>query len=69
MPGAVLAGDAAGFVNVPRLKGVHYAIRSGMLAADTIYHALRDRRATSRAGRSGALRRRRCGQSEIWSDL
>ena len=37
MPGAVITGDAAGFVNVPKLKGVHYALRSGMLAADTIY--------------------------------
>ena len=45
LPGAVIAGDAAGFVNVPKLKGVHYAIRSGMLAAETIYHALRDREA------------------------
>jgi electron-transferring-flavoprotein dehydrogenase len=41
-PGAVLLGDAAGFVNVPRLKGVHYALRSGMLAAETIYRALAD---------------------------
>ena len=29
-------GDSAGFVNVPKLKGVHYAMRSGMLAAETI---------------------------------
>ena len=27
-PGAVICGDAAGFVNVPKLKGVHYAMRS-----------------------------------------
>src|SRR5260370_39952965 len=39
-PGAVILGDAAGFVNVPRLKGVHYALRSGILAAETIYQAL-----------------------------
>jgi len=41
LPGAVLVGDAAGFVNVPRLKGVHYAIRSGMQAAVAIHGALR----------------------------
>ncbi len=41
LPGALLVGDAAGLVNVPRLKGVHYAIRSGMLAAQTIHAALR----------------------------
>jgi len=41
LPGAVLCGDSAGFVNVPKLKGVHYAMRSGMLAADEIYAQLR----------------------------
>jgi electron-transferring-flavoprotein dehydrogenase len=33
MPGAMLIGDSAGGVNVPKIKGVHQAIRSGMLAA------------------------------------
>jgi len=33
MPGALLIGDAGGGVNVPKIKGVHQAIRSGMLAA------------------------------------
>ena len=41
LPGAVLVGDSGGFVNVPRLKGVHYAIRSGMIAAQSIHAALR----------------------------
>ncbi len=40
MPGAVLAGDAGGMVNLASLKGVHYAIKSGMLAAEAIYAAL-----------------------------
>src|SRR5207245_3109377 len=40
MPGAVLTGDSAGFVNVPKLKGIHYAMRSGMLAAEVIYEQL-----------------------------
>ncbi|MFZ0497658.1 MAG: electron transfer flavoprotein-ubiquinone oxidoreductase [Steroidobacteraceae bacterium] len=34
MPGAMLIGDSGGGVNVPKIKGVHQAIRSGMLAAD-----------------------------------
>ena len=33
MPGALLIGDAAGLLNVPKVKGTHQAIRSGMLAA------------------------------------
>lgn len=34
MPGAMLIGDAAGTLNVPKIKGVHMALRSGMLAAE-----------------------------------
>ena len=36
-PGLVLVGEGAGLVNVPRLKGIHYAIESGMLAAEAIF--------------------------------
>ena len=38
--GAVLLGDSAGFVNVPSLKGIHYAMQSGMYAARVISGAL-----------------------------
>jgi len=38
--GGVLVGDAAGFLNVPRIKGIHAAIQSGVLAAKAIDHAL-----------------------------
>ncbi len=41
MPGAVLVGDAAGMVDTAALKGVHHCIRSGMLAAESIYAALK----------------------------
>jgi electron-transferring-flavoprotein dehydrogenase len=34
MPGAMLIGDSGGGVNVPKIKGIHQAIRSGMLAAE-----------------------------------
>ncbi len=36
MPGAILIGDCAGLLNVPKIKGTHQAIRSGMLAAEHI---------------------------------
>jgi electron-transferring-flavoprotein dehydrogenase len=39
-PGGVLAGCAAGFVNVPRIKGSHTAMKSGMLAAESISAAI-----------------------------
>lgn len=38
--GALVVGDAAGFVNEARLKGLHYAMRSGMCAADAIADSL-----------------------------
>jgi electron-transferring-flavoprotein dehydrogenase len=39
-PGGMIVGDAAGFVNVPALKGIHYAIRSGTLAAEAVARAI-----------------------------
>jgi len=39
--GVLIAGDAAGFLNSMRLKGVHLAMRTGMLAADTAFEAVR----------------------------
>ncbi|WP_137152674.1 electron transfer flavoprotein-ubiquinone oxidoreductase [Devosia sp. FKR38] len=47
-PGGMLVGDAAGFVNLPRIKGSHNAMRSGMLAADHLVAALK-------AGRQGDM--------------
>jgi electron-transferring-flavoprotein dehydrogenase len=38
--GVLLVGDCAGFLNSQRLKGIHTAIKSGMLAAETIFDAL-----------------------------
>ncbi len=37
MPGAILIGDAAGLMNVPKVKGTHQAMRSGMLAAEHLH--------------------------------
>jgi electron-transferring-flavoprotein dehydrogenase len=67
VPGAVLVGDSAGFVDMAALKGVNYAIRSGILAAEAIYEALKAEKATTAAGLWGYDRRIR--GSEIWKDL
>ena len=40
MPGALLIGDTAGLLNVPKIKGTHQAIRSGMLAAEHLVQSL-----------------------------
>ena len=45
-PGGALIGCSAGFVNVPRIKGSHNAMKSGMLAAESAFDALK-------AGRTG----------------
>ncbi len=39
-PGGCLVGDAAGFLNVPKIKGSHAAMKSGMLAAEAVAEAL-----------------------------
>jgi electron-transferring-flavoprotein dehydrogenase len=39
-PGLLLCGDGVGMVNIPRLKGIHYAIESGRLAAESAFSAL-----------------------------
>ena len=41
MDGALIAGDAGGFLNSVRLKGIHLAMRTGMLAADAAFSAVR----------------------------
>jgi len=41
MDGGLIAGDAGSFMNSMRLKGIHLAMRSGMLAAETAFEAVR----------------------------
>ena len=41
VPGMMVAGDAASMVNIPTLKGVHYAMHAGMYAAETIVDSLK----------------------------
>jgi electron-transferring-flavoprotein dehydrogenase len=43
-PGGALIGDSAGFLNVPRIKGTHTAMKSGMMAADAAVEAIASQR-------------------------
>ncbi len=67
-PGLLLVGEGAGLVNVPRLKGIHYAIESGRLAAEAAFAALRRGEVPGRIGAldsyDEALR-----ESYVWKDL
>jgi electron-transferring-flavoprotein dehydrogenase len=67
-PGLLLVGEGAGLVNVPRLKGVHYAIESGRLAAEAAFAALQRGEV---AGRRGALDGydEALRSSYVWKDL
>ena len=51
-PGLLVVGDSAGLVNVPALKGIHYAVESGRLAAEAAWRSLTGGR--SRLVRHGA---------------
>ena len=57
-PGLLLVGEGAGLVNVPRLKGIHYAIESGRLAAEAAFAALQRGEVGGSAGRARQVRRR-----------
>ena len=45
-PGGALVGDTAGFLNVPKIKGIHTSMRSGMLAAEATFKALNNNEST-----------------------
>jgi electron-transferring-flavoprotein dehydrogenase len=60
-PGGALIGCAAGFLNVPKIKGNHTAMKSGMVAAETIFRRL--------GGDTGAEVRRALEASWVWDEL
>jgi electron-transferring-flavoprotein dehydrogenase len=49
-PGLLLAGEGAGLVNVPTLKGIHYAIESGIMAAEATFRSLQRGESPTRHG-------------------
>lgn len=63
-PGGALIGCAAGFVNVPRIKGIHNALKSGMLAAESILEALSQDRVAILDNYPEKIR-----HSWLWKDL
>jgi electron-transferring-flavoprotein dehydrogenase len=67
-PGLLMCGDGAGMVNVPALKGIHYAVESGHLAAEAAVDALGPGRTPWTPGALGAYDEA-VRESFIWSDL
>jgi electron-transferring-flavoprotein dehydrogenase len=60
-PGGALIGDTAGFLNVPKIKGSHTAMKSGMVAAEVVFERL--------GGNAGAQVRPALERSWIWDEL
>ncbi|MCY4284893.1 MAG: electron transfer flavoprotein-ubiquinone oxidoreductase [Thiotrichales bacterium] len=65
-PGGLLVGDTAGFLNVPKIKGTHTAMKSGMTAAEAIFDALRDE---SSSATEVADYRSRLEGTWLWDEL
>jgi len=64
-PGGALIGCSAGFVNVPRIKGSHNAMKTGMLAAEKVYESL----AQGKSGDLGADYETAYRKSWVYKDL
>ncbi len=64
-PGGLLVGDTAGFLNVPKIKGNHTAMKSGMVAAEAVFeHLTKDT-----AGREVTEYPERLRASWVWDEL
>jgi electron-transferring-flavoprotein dehydrogenase len=63
-PGGLLIGDTAGFLNVPKIKGSHMAMKSGMTAAEALIDALGDDAPTEVASYPEKLR-----GTWLWDEL
>jgi electron-transferring-flavoprotein dehydrogenase len=63
-PGGMLVGDTAGFLNVPRIKGTHLAMKSGMTAAEAVFEALSGAAPREVTGYADKLKR-----TWLWDEL
>ena len=66
--GGVLAGDSAGFMNVPRIKGIHTAMKSAMLAAEAVFGVLAEGE-TFDSGKEAANLQQLFEQSWLYQEL
>ncbi|MBK7542771.1 MAG: electron transfer flavoprotein-ubiquinone oxidoreductase [Candidatus Competibacteraceae bacterium] len=64
-PGGVLIGDTAGFLNMPKIKGTHTAMKSGMVAAEAVFAAVK----TGRGADEVTDYPDKLRQSWLWKEL
>lgn len=65
-PGGVLIGDTAGFLNVPKIKGTHMAMKSGIVAAEALFDDLKQ---SDAPGREVLAYPERLKQTWLWTEL
>ena len=65
-PGGLIVGDAAGFLNVPKIKGTHTGMKSGMVAAEAIFECVQGGDATSK---EAIAYPEQLKQSWVWDEL
>ena len=66
-PGGVLTGCSAGFLNVPKIKGTHTAMKSGMVAAESIFESLKEE--YEQQGNEVAAYQTNMESSWVWKEL
>jgi electron-transferring-flavoprotein dehydrogenase len=64
-PGGALIGDTAGFLNMPKIKGTHTAMKSGMVAAEAVFAAVKAGRGADEVTEYPETLR----QSWLWDEL
>ncbi|KAK8778635.1 hypothetical protein V5799_020024, partial [Amblyomma americanum] len=68
-PGGCLVGCSPGFMNVPKVKGTHNAMRSAMLAAEAVFETLTGESASSTKGLEPTSYEQKIRNSPIWKEL
>ncbi|MFC5359243.1 electron transfer flavoprotein-ubiquinone oxidoreductase [Azospirillum himalayense] len=68
-PGGLIVGDAAGFLNVPKIKGNHTAMKSGMLAAEAVFELLSAQTNGEAPAREAVVYPEKLKASWVWSEL
>ncbi|GAA50696.1 electron-transferring-flavoprotein dehydrogenase [Clonorchis sinensis] len=69
VPGGLLVGCAAGFLNVPKIKGVHNAMRSGLIAAEATFDELQKKTSDSQRALEVTSYTDRLKSSPVWHEL
>uniref|UniRef100_T1IPK2 Electron transfer flavoprotein-ubiquinone oxidoreductase n=1 Tax=Strigamia maritima TaxID=126957 RepID=T1IPK2_STRMM len=68
-PGGCLIGCSPGFMNVPKIKGTHNAMKSAMLAAESIFDTIHSEKKSTTIGINPEIYEERIRNSWVWSEL